>query len=201
MRSTLRAIALALSLLTLFTPRSSATVEAGPSAVGTGTVSLGDDLKRRFEFKAVMNEDEGATGYMALSDPAEIPARDVDGSDGPDAEGSPSGLELMVELDSMKVKNNRAVLSGVVTSTNLARYAGVRLILTVEDNGEDGKGAGPDLLTWGVYRALPERPVADAENSDAGSYMVSGAKFDIDRFPLSSYSLTEIDEGDIQVRP
>ncbi len=201
MRFTLLALVLALSPITLLTPGSAAMCADGASVAGSGVVSLGGDQKRRFEFEATAGEGDAVSGYITLSDPEGVPGEDVDGSGEQEAEAAPSGLELTVALDSMVVKGNRAVLSGVVASTNLARYAGARVILTVEDNGEGGKGAAPDRLTWGVYRESPERPVGDAENGDAGARMVGGARFDVNSFPLSSYSLDKIDEGNIRVRP
>jgi hypothetical protein len=201
MRSTLLALVLTLSPIILPTQSSSARCADGASVVGSGAVSLGGEQKRRFEFEATLGEGDAVNGYITLSGPEGVPGEDVDGAGEQDAEAPPSGLELTVALDSMVVKGNRAVLSGVVASTNLARYAGARVILTVEDNGEGDKGAAPDRLTWGVYRDAPERPVDDAENGDAGTRMTGGARFDANSFPLSSYSLDKIDEGNISVRP
>lgn len=201
MRFTLLALVLTLSPIILPAPASPAGCAASLSAAGSGAVSVGGGQKRRFEFEAAVGEDGSVTGYITLSDPENLPSVDVDGAGEQDAEGSPSGLELTAAVDSMSVKGNRAVLSGAVSSTNVARYAGARVILTVEDNGGGGDGAAPDRVTWGVYREAPERPVEDAENGDAGPRMAGGARFSADSFPLSSYSLDGIDEGNIEVRP
>jgi len=199
--SPLPAFALALFLLGPITSESSAQDAPGPSAAGAGTVSLADGLKRRFEFKVVTQEDGGVSGYVTLSDPSEIADQDVDGTGEPGLEGAPDVVELTVEVYSMSVEGKRAVLSGVVTSTNHLRYADVRVILTVEDNGEGGEAGRPDRITWGIYRKEDERHVTDAENPDAGIYPTGGREFDSRRFPLSAYSLSAIGEGDIQVRP
>lgn len=173
----------------------------GPSASGAGVVSLGDSLKRRFEFQAVTREDGSVTGYITLAVPAELPEQDVDGTGEAGLEGSPAGLEVTVEVDSLKVRGRRAVLGGVVSSTNLPRYVGVRVLLAVEDRGEGAKPAARDRLTWGVYRGAAARLAADAEDPGAEGALVAEREFDAERFPLSSFSLSRIDEGDIRVSP
>lgn len=201
MKPALHAAALALSILSMLTPRPAQAAAAGPSAAGAGAVSLGDGLRREFAFEAFIHEDGSVTGHVTLRDRAGVPDQNVDGADEPGLEPLPEGLEMTVSVDSMKVQNNRAALSGAVTSTNHPRYAGLRVILAVEDNGAGPQDAASDRLTWGVYPRAAERVVTDAENPDAGMYPVREREFDSDRFPLSSYSLSAIDEGDIQVRP
>lgn len=174
---------------------------AGPSASGAGAISLGDGLKREFNFAAITNEDGSVSGRLTLIDPSAATDQNVDGTDEPDSEVPPAGLEVTVEIDSMRVSGNRAALSGTVTSTNAARYAGLRFILTVEDNGESGKSAVPDKVTWGVYHRQAERSPVDAENPDAGVYPAGEPDVDSQSFPLSSYTLSEIATGDIKVSP
>jgi hypothetical protein len=201
MKSALRSLVLFVCILSFTTTDSSATPDASPSATGAGAVSLRGDLKRRFELEAVAREDGSVSGRITIIDPSEIPQQDVDGTEEPGLEGSASGLEVTVEVDSMKVKDNRAVLSGIVTSTNLPRYAGLRVILTVEDNDEGGQSRRRDKITWGFYQRASERLVSDADNPESGIYLMADREFDSNSFPLSSYTLSAIDEGDIQIRP
>lgn len=195
MKFTLCALALALSPLNF-----ASTENSLPSSAGSGAVLVGQDLKVRFEFEAAAREDGTVTGRITIKDLRVIPDQDVDGMGESGLDGPPAGVELSAEVDSLKVQGRRAVLSGMVTSTNERRYAGLRLILTVEDNGEGGKTDPPDKITWGVYRAMVERHVADEENPDAGLYLIGQGEFDSNKFPVASYSLFKINEGNIQVR-
>jgi len=201
MNSRPRSSALILSLCALLTCASPASASAaGPSVAGSGSVSLGDRLQRRFEFDAVEHEDGSVSGYVTFSDPTELPDQDVDGTGEPGMEGRPEGLEMTVAVDSLKVEGRRAALSGLVSRTNHPRYAGLRVLLTVEDRGDGSKGAAPDRITWGVYRGdAAERMASDADNPDAGAVVVVERVFDAARFPLSSFTLARLDEGDIRV--
>ena len=196
MRPALCALALAL-ILQCFDAAGAAT----RSAAGAGTTSLGDGLKREFEFSAVTNEDGGVTGHLTLNGPAVIPSQDVDGTGEPGADAPPSGLQVTADVDFMRLAGKRAVLGGVVTSTNDPRYSGLRFIFVVEDNGEAGHAAAPDRISWGAYRSVAEWLAADAENPDAGLYPAGGRELDGRRFPPSSYSLFRIESGDIRVTP
>ncbi len=128
----------------------------------------------------------------------------------------PDGIDLKADVDSINVSGNRAALSGVITKSSVPRYVGLRIIITVEDNDE--AGAEPDKITWGFYQRVNSRLVSDFENPDAGAYLVgekflasdfenpdAGAfpvgdsEFDGHSFPLSSYTLTNIDGGNVQV--
>lgn len=201
MRSLPRPSALALSLLLLLTHTAAAAADsAGASVAGSGAVSLGDRLQRRFEFNAVAREDGSATGYVTFSDPTELPAQDVDGTGEAGLDGPPAGLELTVAIDALKVSGRRAVMSGLVSGTNHPRYAGVRVLLTVEDRGDGREGAARDRITWGVYRSTAGGWLAsDADIPDSETTFVAECEFDIERFPLSAFTLARIDEGDIQV--
>lgn len=200
MRFSPYALALSLSLMGVVASGQAADAE-NPSAAGAGTILLGDARKKQFEFKAFGREDGAATGFITLHDPAGIPDQDVDGTGEPGSGGSPAGLEVAAEVDAMEVQGNRAVLSGVVTSTNHPRYAGLRMTLTVEDNGEEKQAGGRDRITWGFYPRQARSLVADAENPGAGMYAVGGGELGDRSLPLSSYSLIRIEGGDIKVCP
>ena len=217
MKFSLCAITLSLSLLCFGVPGSSAASNDVASVTGGGTFLVGSNLKGHFNFNAVTHEDGSVTGHLSLRDPEAAPNQDVDGTGELGLEGLLNGVELTADLDSINISGNRVALSGVVTESSVQRYVGLRMILTVEDNGE-GNADVPDRITWGFYQRISRRLVADFENPDAGAYpvgekilatdeenpeagafLVGESDFDSHSFPLSSYSLTNIDGGNIQV--
>ena len=210
-------VTLSLSLLCFGVPGSSAASNGVASVTGGGTFFVGNNLKGHFNFNAVTHRDGSVTGHLSLRDPEEAPNQDVDGTGEFGLEGLSDGVELTADLDSINVSGNRTALSGVVKEASIPRYVGLRMILTVEDNGE-GEADAPDKITWGFYQRISRKLVADFENPDAGAYpvgekflatdaenpeagafLVGESDFDSHSFPLSSYSLTNIDGGNIQV--
>lgn len=189
-------------MLLTYSALTAAAETAGRAAEGAGAVTLGDGLRRRFEFRAVEHEDGTVTGYINFKDPTEIPEQDVDRTGEPGLEAVPEGLEVTVEVDSLKVEGRRAALGGVVSSTNLPRYVGLRFLLAVEDCGDGAPAAARDRIAWGVYRpAAPERTAADADSPESGESPVAEPEVDAARFPLVSHTLSKIAEGDIRVSP
>jgi hypothetical protein len=82
-------------------------------------------------------------------------------------------LEMTVSLDCHRVDKNVAATTGVVSSSNDPDYLGARVLLAVEDNGDDDKER-PDRFTWGVYKQTkdPEWIPSDAEvKDDRGAFM------------------------------
>ena len=200
MTSRPRSSALILSLLLLLTYASPASAASGASVAGSGSVSLGDRLQRRFEFDAAEHEDGSVTGYVTFSDPTALADQDVDGTGEAGLEGRPEGLEVTIAVDSLKIEGRRAALSGTVSSTNHPRYAGLRVMLTVEDRGDGGEPAARDRITWVVYRGGAGGWLAsDTDNPDAVAPVVIERGFDAERFPLSSFTLARLDEGDIRI--
>ena len=106
-------------------------------------------------------EGSGAKGHVTFSATQDVSNDSVDDTGGPGA--AATSATIQVEVDCLKVTGNRAAMSGVVTSSNVPGYAGLRAILAVEDGGEGSK-APKDAFTWGVYRndALTWTP-SDAE--------------------------------------
>lgn len=216
MKSNLYAAALFLALLGFGIPSASFAADDEASVTGGGTFSVGDDKKGHFNFNAITHRDGSVTGHLTLRDPEETPNQDVDGTGEPGLEGLSDGAEVAADVDSVNISGNRAVLSGVITRASVPRYVGLRMILTIEDNGENGRE--PDKITWGFYQRVARRLVADFENPDAGAFpvgekilatdfenleagafFVGESDFDSHSFPLSSYSLTDIRGGNIQV--
>jgi hypothetical protein len=217
MRFSLCSVALFLSLLCFGTQGSSAASNGAANITGGGTFIVGDNLKGHFNFNAVTHQDGSVTGHLSLRNPEEAPDQDVDGTGDPGLEGLPDGVDLSADLDGINISGNSAALSGVVRTASIQRYVGLRILLTVEDDGE-GDVEGSDKITWGFYQRVIPRLVADFENPDAGAYLVgvkilasdaenpdAGAflvgESDIDSqsFPLSSYALTDINGGNIQL--
>lgn len=216
MRATLCAVALFFSVVCFGTQGSSAASDGAATITGGGTFFVGNNLKGHFNFNAVTHRDGSVTGHLSLRDPEEAPEQDVDGTGAPGLEGLPDGVELTADLDGINIGGNRAALSGVVRTASNQRYVGLRIILTLEDNGE-GDGEGPDKITWGFYQRITPRLVADfenpdagaypvgvkilasdAENPDAGAFLVGDSDIDSHSFPLSSYALADVDSGNIQ---
>jgi hypothetical protein len=82
-------------------------------------------------------------------------------------------LEITVSLDCHRVERNAAATTGVVSSSNDPDYLGARVLLAVEDNGDDDK-EHPDRFTWGLYKQTkdPEWTPSDAElKDDRGAFM------------------------------
>jgi hypothetical protein len=209
--------AFALSLLCLVVPASSSASDGAATITGGGTFSVDGNKKGHFNFNAIVHADGSVTGHLTLQDPETVPNQDVDGNGEVDSDALPDGAELTADLDSVKVNGNRAALSGVITSATTQRYMGLRMILTIEDNGE-GNNTAPDKVTWGFYQRVIPRLVADFENPDAGefpvgvkvlatdaerpeegAFLVGESDLDSQSFPLTSYNLTDIDGGNIQL--
>lgn len=211
------ATVLALSVLALAAPRAAGAREGEQAAQGSYQFSLGDRYTKYVEFDAQALAGGGATGRMFLSDEAPVTYQDVDG------EGTPAetqqGFYISAEFDGMVVVGNRAVMSGDVRDSSIRDLIGRRVLLTVEDNGDNSRE--PDRLTWGVYRTAPRWVASDAElENDPGVGMTWEAtdaerrddvpvpmpreqRFDAQTFQLSAFVLVDPADGagDILVRP
>lgn len=221
MKGTVRSSLLVLLLLSICAPSpSGARTSSGPSANGDFRFEMDDGVTRHLEFDARVHKDGTARGQMTFSAQGELPDQDVDGEG---AAGLPAGVFMKAEFDCVTVEGNRAVMGGAVTESNVAGYAGRRVLLVVEDGGEGVKAESPDRLTWGVYLKPAEGPSpSDAERPDESEpteWMVSdferpddpqqpfkkgaAAAVGCQSFPPSSYSFVDVKHGDgnIQVRP
>jgi hypothetical protein len=216
MRFSLCAVALVLSLLCFESRLSFAESNGAASVTGGGTFIVGNNLQGHFSFNAVTHRDGTVTGHMSLRDPEDAPDQDVDGTGELGLQGLSDGVDLTADVDSINVNGTRAALSGVITRASVPRYVGLRIIITVQDNGEGNPE--PDKITWGFYQRVNRRLVADEENPDAGAFpvgekilatdfenpeagafLVGESDLDGHSFPLTSYVLTDIDGGTVQV--
>jgi hypothetical protein len=113
-------------------------------------------------------------------------------------------------------------MSGIVTEATFGNYNGQRVLLVVEDSGEGIDPSEPDKFTWGVYSAATQSWIpVDAEREDDTGASLTWIATDAEReddagvpsnknaiiscqsFPVSSYSLVDVNHGDgnIQVKP
>jgi len=180
-----------------------------------------DDGILSIEFNATALTNGRASGDLKLTGPISIPDQDVDGDKTGDPSTKETTLSLSVDVDCMKVQDNRAVLGGLIKESSVDAYIGRRLLLTVED-GAAGKEGEPDRFTWGQYRSTePTWVASDAElKFDEGvglKWVATDAERDDDKgisstpapagdcrgFSLASYELEDLpkDGGDIVVKP
>ena len=161
----------------------------------------GDGVLRSAEFYGTIDRSGAAEGRMIFTDPSATPEADPDEPEG--AVASAQGLLIDADFDCLVVKNNRAVMSGVIVDSNSPERVGRRILVTVEDNGK-GRKAPPRRLTWGIYQndARNWTPT-DAERDDDIPMPSSRSEVvSCDRFPLGSHTLVDIErtDGNIQVR-
>jgi hypothetical protein len=204
-------------MLALAAPRAAGARDGGQTARGSYQFSLGDGYTKYVEFDAQALAGGGATGRMFLSDEAPVTYHDADGEDTP--EETHRGFYISAEFDGMVVVGNRAVMSGDVRDSSIRDLIGSRVLLTVEDSGDNSRE--PDKLTWGVYRPAPRWQASDAElENDPGVGMTWEAtdaereddrpvrmpreqRLDAQTFQLSAFVFVDAEDGagDILVRP
>ena len=188
------------------------------SASGNYQFAPEDGRTKYVEFDARGDAAGGATGRMFFSDDAEVTEQN------PDDSGEPvqtyNGFHFSAEFDGMVVVGGRAVMSGTVRDSSIRGLVGRRVLLTVEDNGDDPRV--PDRVTWGVYDAEPrgwtpsdsERDrdpgvgtswtASDFEREDdPGVRMPRADSITTQSFPVSSYEffVPASESGNIVVRP
>ena len=189
-----------------------------PSASGSYQFTTGDHYLKYVKFDAQALEGGGATGSLFFSDEAEVSYTDVDTIDAPVE--THKGYYLKADVDGLLVSGNRAVVSAKVTDASIASLLGRRVLLTVEDNGDNSRE--PDRLTWGCYlptdknwtpsdAELEKDPgvgaswwATDAElKDDAGRAMPGDETISVKTFALPAYAFAEAEDGagDILVRP
>ena len=209
---------LALLLTSFAAPPTFAARLSEPAAAGSYQFTLGDKTLKYVEFDAHALADGGATGSIFFSDEAVIYMQDVDGT------GEPSeriaGYNLKAEVDGLVVTGNKAVLSGVIRTSSVLEFVGQRVLLTVEDNGDNTRE--PDRLAWGIYKPIDRRWVpSDAEwkedpgvglrwwatdaelKDDVGYAMPRDESVGAQTFPVASYDFVDAVDGagDIRVQP
>ena len=211
----MRIIRFASTLVLLLTACVAASAQG---AKGNYQFTMGDKLVKTVDFECQALKEGGATGALRLTDEATVFYQDVDG------DGSPQekyvGFSMVVAFDDMSIVKNQAVMEGVVRDCNIPYLIGQRVLLTVEDNGDNQRE--PDRLTWGLYKPIDrnwtpsdaewkEDPgvglrwwATDAERrDDVGYAMPRDEKVTLKSFPFASYLFVDTDNGvgDIIVNP
>jgi hypothetical protein len=208
---------LALSLLALAAPFAASARVGDPVARGSYRFSLGDGYAKYVEFDAQALERGGATGTFFLSDEAPITYQDTDGDGSRDE--TYEGFYISASFDGLTVVGNQAVMSGDVRDSSIPDLIGQRVLLTVEDNGDNSRE--PDKLTWGVYRPAGTWEASDAEwerdpgvgmrweatdaerEDDRPVVMPGERRIDTQTFLLSAFVFVDAEDGagDIVVQP
>src|SRR5262245_4067569 len=208
----------ALLVITIALPALTFAGADGPSATGNFQFTLEDGQTRFLEFNARQQNNGRIVGGMTFSDPSVVAVEDPDATPGPNN----AGAIVQAKFDCLKITENRAVMSGVISQSNILSAVGLRVLLVVEDNGEGINAAGTDKLTWGIYQPSGGAWVPkDAERDDDNGAGLSWLATDFERpddvgvpsnqskivgcqsFSLAAYSFVDVKHGggNIQVQP
>lgn len=202
----------------LFAALAVAPAAGAQTAGGSYQFALEDGRAKYVEFDARAQAGGGASGRMFFSDDTPVTYQDTDGV------GDPvetfQGVYFSAEFDEMTVMDNKAVVGGTVRDSNITSLIGRRVLLTVEDNGDNTRV--PDRVTWGVYADLRrDWTASDAElrddpgvgmtwtatdaerHDDPGVRMPLDDSIGVRTFPVASYEfvVAATGSGDIVVRP
>jgi hypothetical protein len=208
-----------LSALLMSGLAASALTARAQSAGGIYDFTLDDKYVKHVEFDAHKLADGSTSGSMYFSDEATLVYQDVDGVGDPQEKYA--GVYIKADLDDLVVNGNQAVMSGTVRDSSIVYLVGLRVLLTVEDNGDNTRI--PDKLTWGVYKFVKRDWVpsdaewkddpgvglrwwaTDAERRDDKGYQMPrpDAPADTQSFPVVSYDFLDTSSGvgDIRVQP
>lgn len=217
MKSTICALVFSLVLISVALPVLSFAGADGPSATGSFEFALEDGKPRFLQFNARQQNKGTVVGEMSFTDPN---ATVVDDPDTPVNESI--GASIRASFDCLKITGNRAVMSGVITESNLLNAIGLRVLLVVEDNGEGVNIPSTDKLTWGVYQSsatswIPQDAERDDDNGSSLTWLATDAERTDDvgipsnpskvigcqSFPLDAYTFADIRHGggNVQVQP
>ncbi|HEX8174432.1 MAG TPA: hypothetical protein VF543_04855 [Pyrinomonadaceae bacterium] len=212
----IRAIAplLLFFLLILASPRNA----SAETAAGSYKFSFQDGYAKTLEFDARKQADGSTVGQMYLTDEATLVYRDLDGAGDPSTKYA--GYYISATFDDLVVNKNQAVMSGTITDSSVRELIGKRVLLTVEDNGDNTRVL--DQVTWGIYNPVTRNWIpTDAERKDdngaslkwwatdaevrgdTGYAMPRDESTTTGSFPMASYAFAELDtqSGDIRVAP
>lgn len=201
--------------LVLMTLAAAQTTRAATAAAGSYQFTLTDDKFLKYvEFEASAQADGSATGFIYMTDEAVITTQDVDGTGD---KGRLVGYNFKAEVDGLIVTENKAVLSGTIRTASDESFIGQRVLLTVEDNGDNTRE--PDRLTWGTYKPIDRRWVpSDAElkedpgvglkwwatdaerRDDVGYQMPRDEKVGTQTFPVATYDFADVEHGAGDIR-
>ena len=186
---------------------------SGPSANGDFEFILDDGVARTVEFNARTHNNGIIKGEMTFTDPVGI-TNEEEVASGP--------VFVKASFDCLLIKDNKAVMSGVISAATDPELMGHRVLLVVEDNGEGVGVATTDKLTWGIYEPSNRSWIpSDAEIPGDNGFQLDWIATDFERdddvgiparpsevigcqtFSIASYAFTDVrhGQGNIQVRP
>lgn len=201
-----------LFLLTIASPQDA----SAQAAAGSYKFAFQDGAAKTLEFDARKDANGSTVGQMYLTDEATLVIRDVDGAGDPT--GKYPGYNIKATFDDLVVNKNVAVMSGTITDSSVRELIGKRVLLTVEDNGDNTRI--PDKVTWGIYNPVTRnwKPTdaerkedegaglrwwaTDAERrDDVGYAMPRDESTTTGSFPMASYAFADLasQSGDIRV--
>lgn len=206
---------LALFLFCLVAPH----IANAQTAAGSYKFSFEDGAAKTLEFDARGQGDGSAIGQMYLTDEATLVYRDVDGAGDPT--GKYAGYYIKADFDGLVINKNQAVMSGIISDSNVREIIGKRVLLTVEDNGDNTRI--PDRVTWGIYNPVTRDWIptdaerkdddgaslkwwakdAEREREDVGYAMPRDESTTTNSFAMASYAFVSpaSESGDIRVTP
>jgi hypothetical protein len=191
------------------------------SAAGNYKFTSADGLSKYVEFSAVADEKGTTTGRLSFSGQLVMSEQDAAAAGDPRLSGSTTDFYMKADFDCLTVYKNRAVMGGTVREAAPKSYAGRRVLLVVEDSGEDIKTG--DRLTWLLYDLAAGGWVPkDAERADDNGATLTWIAKDAERtddvgvrqpktssvigcrdYPLSAHLFGNVkyESGDIKVQP
>ncbi|HEX8708789.1 MAG TPA: hypothetical protein VF723_11145 [Pyrinomonadaceae bacterium] len=209
--------ALALFLFSFTAPQSA----VAQSSSGSYQFTIDDKYTKTLDFAARTVSGNSATGDMTFTDEAPVSYQDVDGTGDPSLKETYAGYYIKVAFDEMVTANkNQAVMSGTIQDSSIRSFIGQRVLLTVEDNGDNTRI--PDQMTWGIYNVvkrtwtpsdaeLKDDPgvglrwlATDAERKDdVGVVYPRSEEITSQSFPVAAYGFVDVlrAAGDISVIP
>lgn len=190
-----------------------------PSAVGHYQISIRNEPSTTIDFDVRAERDGTTVGEMAFLRNPKTPDSTATGEAA--LLETKTGFFFKANFDCLVIDGNKAVISGKVTESSSERYLDRRVLLVVQDNGHGSKPGARDKLTWGLYKAPVDNPLAtDFERpneQESGAWVASDLERPDDTglisqknqqigchsFPLSSFSFFNAIQGhgNIQVRP
>src|ERR1051325_7364494 len=106
------------------------------AAAGSYQFTLTGEKELKYvEFSAEGAGDGKASGSIYFSDESVYTIQDVDGTG--EKGGRFAGYNIKADVDSLIVTENQAILSGIIRTSSNDAFIGQRVMLTVQDNGQD----------------------------------------------------------------
>ena len=221
MKSIAFTLSLALALLSSASSRLTTAQTGVTSAAGSYKFTSADGLSKYVDFSAVADERGTTTGRLTFSGQLVMSERDAEAAGDPRLSGSTTDFYMKGEFDCLTVYKNRAVMGGTVREAVPKSFVGRRVLLVVEDSGEDIRTG--DRLTWLLYDTATGGWVPkDAERADDNGATLTWIAKDAERtddvgvrqpksssvigcrdYPLSAhiFGTLKYESGDIKVQP